>query len=229
MSGCQSCNSCNYGNTCSTCNSCMACDKNCNAASGCNTIQTFCKTSGQSAGGFSFNQSVTKDALFLTKANWNRLISYIRAAYDKGSNSLINNAQSGIGVQSPGKGGDSGLPESDTNTYMTASMFNKVSAALGGLGSTGPTRRVQADVDIVYGSYFKDLETFANNLTYKTTQCDNCNAGCNVKCNTCLTCNVENCGACNGTCQTHSSNTCCSTTCQHSCQTACQKSAQTAT
>ena len=142
MSGCQSCNSCNYGNTCSTCNSCMACDKNCNAASGCNTIQTFCKTSGQSVGGFSFNQSVTKDALFLTKANWNRLISYIRAAYDKGSNSLINNAQSGIGVQSPGKGGDSGLPESDTNTYMTASMFNKVSAALGGLGSTGPTRRV---------------------------------------------------------------------------------------
>jgi hypothetical protein len=55
---------------------------------------------------------------------------------------LTNNAQSGVGVQSPGKGGDSGLPESDTNTFMTATMFNKVSSALGGLGSTGPSRRV---------------------------------------------------------------------------------------
>ena len=228
MSGCQSCNSCNYGNTCSKCNSCESCNVNCNGAS-CNTIQAFCSTSGQSAGGFSFNQPIGKDELFLTKTNWNRLITYIREAYNKGSNSLTNNAQSGNGVSSPGKGGDSGLPVSDTNIFMTADMFNKVSSALGGLGSSGPSRRVQTDVDIVYGSYFKDLETYANNLNYKKTQCNNCNAGCNVKCNTCLVCNVENCGACNGTCQTHSSNNCCSSTCQHSCQSSCEKSAQTPT
>lgn len=217
MSGCQSCNSCHSGNTCSYCNSCMSCNSSCNASSGCNTIQSFCSKS-QSAGGFSFNQTIAKDELLVTRANWNRLITYIRNAYAKGSSSLVNNAKSGSGVSGSGKGGTPDLPESDTNTYMTADIFNKVSIALGGLGSTGPERRVTKDVDIIYGSYFKDLETYANNLKYKTTQCDNCNAGCNVKCNTCLTCNVENCGRCNGSCQSHSSNTCCSSTCQHSCQ-----------
>ena len=225
MSGCQSCNSgCQSQNTCSKCNSCESCNVNCNG-SGCNTIQNFCSTN-QSAGGFSFNQPLKKDDLFLTKVNWNRLITYINNAYKKGSTSLSNRAQSGNGVTSTGIGGNSGLPESDPNDFMTEDMFNKVSQALGGLGSSGPTRRVKANVDIVYGSYFQDLENYANNLQYKKSQCNNCNAGCNVKCNTCLVCNVENCGACDGSCQSHTSRNCCSSSCQHSCQSSCQKSCQ---
>lgn len=228
MSGCQSCNSgCQSQNTCSKCNSCESCNVNCNG-SGCNTIQTFC-VSNQKVGSFSFNQPIGTDELFLKKTNWNRLITHINNAYAKGSASLSNNAQSGTGVRNPGNGGNSGLPDSDENDFMTADMFNKVSIALGNLGSAGPSRRVVADVDIVYGSYFKDLENYANNLQYKSSQCNNCNAGCNVKCNTCLVCNVENCGACNGTCQAHSSTSCCSSSCQHSCQSSCQKSCQNQT
>ena len=231
MSGCQSCNSCNYGNTCSNCNSCESCNTNCNASSGCNTIQSFC-SSNQSAGGFSFNQTLNKDDLFLTKTNWNGLLEYINDAYSRGSNSLKNNAQSGSGVSGSGKGGSSGLPDEDSNVFMTASMFNDVAEALGGLGSTSSitfynplTKQNQTSMeggpngDIIFGSYFKELESYASGLKYKTTQCDNCNAGCNVKCNTCLKCNNnDNCGSCDKKCESHSSNTCCSTTCQHSCQ-----------
>ena len=217
MSGCQSCNNgCESQNTCSWCNSCESCVDNCNGV-GCNDRQNFCRT-GKDVGDFSFNQSLQGGDLFLTKTNWNRLITYINNAYKKGSSSLTNNAQSGNGVTGTGTGGDSGLPESDSNDFMTASMFNKVSKALGGLGSAGPARRVQANIDIVYGSYFQDLEDYANKLQYKETQCYNCNAACNVKCNTCLVCNVQNCGKCDGSCQNHSPSNCCSSSCQKSCQ-----------
>lgn len=218
MSGCQRCNSgCQSQNTCSWCNDCEACNVNCDGVVGCNACLSFCE-SAQSVGGFSFNQSLQGGDLFLTKTNWNRLITYINNAYKKGNVSLTDNAQSGKGVIGTGAGGDSGLPESDSNDFMTASMFNKVSEALGGLGSTGPTRRVKANIDIVYGSYFQDLEDYANILLYKDTQCYNCNASCNIKCNTCLVCNVENCGKCDGSCQAHSPSSCCSSSCQKSCQ-----------
>ena len=165
MSGCQSCNSgCQSQNTCSKCNSCESCNVNCNG-SGCNTIQTFC-SSNQKVGSFSFNQPIGTDELFLKKANWNRLISHINNAYAKGNASLSNNAQSGSGVRNPGNGGNSGLPSSDENEFMTADMFNKVAAALGGLGSSGPSRRVVKDVDIVYGSYFKGRKYFVKYILY---------------------------------------------------------------
>lgn len=186
MAGCQSCNNCQG------CNSCQSCNTACNSV-GCNTIQAFCSIGGQSVGSFDFNQCVSAGQTFLTKANWNRLITYIRNAYAEGTKQ---------------NGGDSGLPASDTNTYMTADVFNKVSAALGGLGSTGPSRRVKAksatdDGDVVYGSYFEDLESYANNLKYKTNQCDNCNTGCNVTCTGCQKCN-------SGGCQNNSPTNCCS-------------------
>lgn len=215
MSGCQTCNnSCNSGNTCASCNSCESCNTNCNGT-GCNSAQNFCATN-QSVGSFSFGQDVGANDLFLTKANWNSIFSYINNAFSKGSSNLTNKAQSGNGVSSSGDGGDSNLPASDSNVFMTADMFNKVSAALGALGSSGPSFRATKDVTIIYGSYFSDLERYANNLQYKSSQCDDCNVACNVKCNTCLTCNVENCGSCNGACQTNSPSSCCSScnTCQ---------------
>lgn len=102
---------------------------------------------------------------------------------------------------------------------MTAEMFNKVATALGGLGSEAPIffnpdsksyqSTMQTDIDIIYGSYFDTLEDYANNLKYTITQCDNCNAGCNVTCDGCQSCN-------SGGCQTNSPSSCCShcNTCQ---------------
>ena len=227
MSGCQRCTgSCQSSNTCNKCNKCEQCNTACDAGK-CITVQAFCSTSGQSAGGFSFGQCVSSDELFLTKTNWNRLITHIRNAYDKGNATPSNKANEGSGVSSPGNGGGaaaSGLPASDSNNFMTADMFNKVSTALGNLGSSGPSRRVQADIDVVYGSYFTTLESYANTLQYKTTQCDDCNVSCNVNCNNCLKChNNGNCGGCHNSCQSHSPSSCCSycNTCQscNTCQT----------
>lgn len=119
---CSSCdNGCEASNTCNKCNSCELCN-NTTCEEKCILIQAFCSPegSGQSAGGFSFKQCVASNETFLTKANWNRLIKYINDAYNKGDKK---------------DGGDSGLPESDDNTFMTAEMFNKVALALGGLGS----------------------------------------------------------------------------------------------
>ena len=222
---CKDCNvACESTNSCNKCNSCEKCN-NTTCEEKCILVQAFCSDdgSGQTVGEFSFNQCVSSDEMFLTKANWNRLITYINKAYAKG-NSLLNG----------GTGGDSGLPESDTNIFMTASMFNKVSDALGGLGSEGPGYKVYAvgdekkpEGDIILGSYFTSLESYANSLLYTTTQCDTCNTSCDVTCKECQLCNVENCGGCNDGCQAHSPTygerceTC------NTCQDACEKSAQT--
>lgn len=239
---CSNCNvDCQNLNTCQSCNSCESCNSSCNAGAGaCNTIQAFCSIGGQSVGGFSFGSCVSSDQFIDIDSSWNGLLSYINAAYAKGSSSLSNGAQSGSGVSGSGNAGSSGLPNIDTsfkNTdsqkkgFITANMFNQIAAALGGLGSSGPNTSVKSN-DIIYGSYFEQLETYANILQYQTTQCDNCNAGCNVKCNTCLKCNEENCGTCNGSCQSHSpsysdSLYCCSCDVCDTCQTTCELSCQT--
>ena len=221
---CSNCNvACQSTNSCNSCNSCQKCN-NTTCEEKCILIQSFCgpEGSGQSAGGFSFKQCVDSNETFLTKANWNRLITYINEAYAKG-NSLLNG----------GTGGDSGLPKSDSNDFMTAEMFNKVSSALGGLGSSGPNLHVypvgskeKPEGDIVLGSYFTSLESYANALKYTTSQCDKCNDSCDVTCKECQLCNVTNCGGCNNGCQAHSPSygkkceTC------NSCQATCEKAVQ---
>ena len=206
LSACEVCNvGCQSRNTCQRCNSCHSCNTSCNSPAGqCNTLQAFCSIGAQSAGGFSFNQGVNKDNLFLTKTNWNRLIQYINSAYAKGATS---------------NGGSSGLPASDSNIFMTADMFNQVSKALGNLGSGGPSLRVVKDVNIVYGSYFSSLEAYANSLKLKTSQCDKCNVSCDATCDTCQYCNTSNCGSCNGSCQSHSPHSCSYCCSCNTCQT----------
>lgn len=189
MAGCQTCNQCQY------CVNCQSCNTNCNNPSGCNTIQAFCSINKQQVGSFNFDQCVSSgQTVYKFRDSWNRLITHINNAYAAGKES---------------NGGQSGLPSSDTHEFITAAMFNKISDALGGLGSTGPSRRVRGKStgdtieDVIYGSYFEDLEDYANKLKYKTSQCDACNAGCNVICNSCQKCNT-------GGCQNHSPSSCCS-------------------
>lgn len=213
--GCESINSCNRCNSCEKCNN-AACEETCIL------IQSFCKTTGQSVGSFSFGQCVSSNETFLTKANWNKIITYINNAYAKGRKK---------------NGGSSGLPASDSNDFMTADMFNKVSEALGNLGSSGPSKRVVPNVDIVLGTYFESLESYANSLKYTSSQCDKCNDSCDVTCKDCQLCNVVNCGSCDGSCQAHSpsygtsceSCNTCQSACQYSCQSSCQTSCQSET
>ena len=196
---CSDCNvACESTNTCNKCNSCELCN-NTTCEEKCILIQSFCgpEGSGQSAGGFSFKQCVASNETFLTKANWNRLIKYINNAYKKCNKK---------------NGGSSGLPVSDSNDFMTAEMFNKVSSALGGLGSAGPNLKVypvgskeKPEGDIILGSYFTSLESYADALKYTTLQCDKCNDSCNVTCTGCQLCNSDgNCKSCNGKCEAHS-------------------------
>lgn len=208
---CRSCNAgCESTNSCNRCNSCEKCN-NPSCEETCILIQSFCKTTGQSVGSFSFGQCVSSDETFLTKANWNKLITYINNAYAKGSKK---------------NGGFSGLPSSDSNEFMTADMFNKVSDALGNLGSSGPGYNKKVN-DIIYGSYFETLESYANSLKYTTLQCNKCNDSCDVTCKECQKCNVVNCGSCDGSCQAHSPSY--GSRCQScdTCQSSCEKSAQT--
>ena len=218
---CSDCNvACESTDSCNRCNSCQKCN-HATCEEKCILIQSFCgpEGSGQSAGGFSFKQCVASNETFLTKANWNRLIKYINNAYKKGNKK---------------NGGSSGLPVSDSNDFMTAEMFNKVSSALGGLGSAGPNLKVypvgskeKPEGDIILGSYFTSLESYADALQYTTLQCDKCNDSCNVTCKECQLCNGNgNCNSCNGSCEAHSpsySRSC--ESCNH-CQKACEKSVQ---
>ena len=216
---CSDCNvACESTNSCNKCNSCQKCN-NTTCEETCILVQSFCKTTGQDVGGFSFRQCVASNETFLTKANWNRLIKYINDAYNKGDEQ---------------DGGKSGLPESDDNIFMTAEIFNKVSAALGGLGSTGPNFKVypvgsveKPEGDIILGSYFVSLESYADALKYTTSQCDKCNDSCDVTCKECQLCNDNgNCGGCNNGCQAHSPSY--GSTCEScdSCESACEKSVQ---
>ena len=188
MSGCQSCNSCQAN--CTRCQGCNTCEGTCD------TCQSFCQVGSQYVGSFSFNQCVSAGEVFLKKTNWNRLITYINNAYSRGSER---------------DGGDSGLPSSDSNDYMTASMFNKVVDALRGLGSSYTDINVSKG-DMILGSYFEDIEYYADYLKYKSNQCNTCNVSCDVSCNSCNA-RCQSCQGCNGSSESIS---CCSycNTCQ---------------
>lgn len=161
---------------CQRCNLCLGT---------CNSCQSFCQVGAQRVGSFSFNQCVRAGEQFLTKDNWNRLIKYINDAYARGALR---------------DGGDSGLPSNnkDPYDYMTEEMFNDVSYALRHLGSTYANLSVEKG-DVILGSYFTDLEDYANYLEYKYSQCDVCNVSCNTGCDSgrqaiycCSSCNAGN-------------------------------------
>lgn len=183
MSGCMACQNCEL---CQGCNS------------GCNTCQSFCENGHQTVGSFSFNECVSQGQILLHKTNWDRLITYIRNAYRKGS--LCNASEYRISDD---------LPQSDPNNVITADIFNKIAAALKNL--TPAYNRLSVNVgDVIYGSYFETLEDYANRLKYRWEQCNVCNASCDAMCN-------GSCNLCNaGSEAVH----CCSTACQHSCQDA---------
>lgn len=226
---------------CQSCNTCQACNASCNASSGCNSKQTFCP-SAQRYGDFSFSKCVSKNELIckttetshFSRTTWNEIVTHINGAFSKGAAQPSNKAGSGSGVSGSGRGGSSGISADSTNLYITAEQFKKAATALGSLGGTRSTSSSPADSlstlqsvvkdNVIYGHYFESLEYYADNLLLKTTQCNDCNAGCNVTCNACQKCNQ----GCQANCDQNSQSYCCGcdSSCE-SCETSCQKNNDT--
>lgn len=216
MSGCQSCNSCMGCMGCQDCVSCQSCNtcQLCVRCEGtCNTSQAFCTVGSQLVsshlGSFDFNTSFSTDSLFFSKANWNKIFTYIRDAYNYGGAGRLSTS----------------LPSSDPNDFMTADMFNQVAGELSRLGSTASINRVSGGSEgtIVYGSYFQNLENYANNtFRLNRSQCQSCNSDCNVDCDNCQRCNscqlcVSRCQGCDSSQNNSSPQNCCS-----SCNVGCE-------
>lgn len=227
------CVSCN--NSCQSCNTCQSCNATCNAESGCNSQQTFCPSkqvySTLIDSAFSFSQCAIKNEIIckldeeahFNRSVWNEIVTYINSAFDEGTSPLTDNSDGGTGgIQDGSKGGDSGVTADTTNLFITAAQFVKIAGALDSLGGhaendavdTLTTLKSVKKNDVIYGHYFESLEEYANSLKLKDTQCDDCNAGCNVTCNLCQKCN----SGCQDSCDigSHTDTTCCG--CDSSCE-----------
>ena len=230
---CSKCNS-----SCQDCNTCESCNDKCNASGGCLSIQTFCKKNQVYNNKFSFQQCVSKNEIIcktdqkdhFSRTTWNKIIEHINEAFDKGVSPLSDHSDDGNGVQSGSTGGSSGVLEDNTNLFITAEQFKKAATALDSLGGFSSTSGIEDTITalkgikkdtVIYGHYFESLESYAKNLKLKNTQCDDCNAGCNVQCNLCQLCNVSS--NCQVTCELNrqTSTKCCG------CNTGCEVTTQT--
>lgn len=179
--------------SCQGCNKCQKCNTGCNID--CNTSQSFCNIGKQEVGSFSFDACLAADeTIAITKTKWNALYKYIYNAYHKGSESNMS--------------GSCKIGSSSSDTYLTASGYNEVAKALSGLGSSGVSRRVSVG-DLIYGSYYQELEDAADGLLYDESQCNTCDSKCQG-CNVCQSCNDGcnvTCDSAQGTCCDHTADT----------------------
>lgn len=185
---CEACDSCETCEGCDSCVTCQTCNESCNGPEeGCLTCEGFCQidqTVSSWAGEFEWKEPVSSNSLFFSRSTWNKIIEYINKARAAGDSE--NGATSGLSAL-----------EEDDNVYMTANKFNEVATALfnlGGNDSDYSQRTVYAvgskekpEGDIVYGSYFEELEDQVNHLQYKSDQCNSCNTACD-DCDSCEGC-----------------------------------------
>ena len=211
MSSCMSCVACQRCNTCQL--ECETCQNSCD------TRQNYCKTNQlvSSHGGFSFGQELTSTKRFLSHSNWNKIVTYIKTAYEKGQyNPPALNTYPSNTITSW---------EVKQDDIMTAALFNNIASAMELLGSTasisldnngksrvyGVGSTYKPEGDIVYGTYFQKLENYANSFfKYHYDQCSLCNVNCDNGCDKCMGCNacescyVGNSSPCCSSCNTHS-------------------------
>lgn len=174
---------------------CSSCDLD--ACQNCDNCNGKCQDSKQKIsnenGTFSFrSKSLEKDQPFLTAAEWNKLIDYIKDGYELSNaiNTTGDTAYNGKNLRAGKK---------YENEFMSANMWNGAYARMKYL-STGSNNLGSAEKtggpngDIILASYFTDLEDYAN-YNFKTTYCDgSCESSCNI-CNSekttyCCSCNV---------------------------------------
>lgn len=195
MSTQYACSSCN---SCTGCNVCQKCNTGCQVT--CNTSQALCKIKGQSysanAGTFSWKNCATKGQIigpgYFNQNEWDRIISH------------INEARSAGREVSTG-GTISKSVKADVSPF-SAKEFNRVARKVGNVTVTitengKPITKTNATAnDVIYGTYFSELETAANTMKISSRACDSCNTKCNGGCNECQKCN-GGCNSCNGSSQ----------------------------
>lgn len=171
---------CSGCNTCQSCNSCQSCNAACNGV-GCNTLQSFCTVGCQAYneyGDFKFSYDPVKENImapgYFDQSVWDEVITFINERRLKGSTS-----SSGEAIAKSAK---------EDVAPFKASEFNRVSSACG-----GPTVKQN---DLILGSYFQELAAAVNGTSLAGGACDNCNASCNVTCNSCQKCNSSNSDSC---------------------------------
>lgn len=163
---------------------CTSCDSN--ACQGCDNCNGTCQDKAQlvskKLGTFSFRSSppIATDQVFLSDAEWNNLITYIKNAY----NISQANPGTGDGVYN---GESLYAGKAYNNEFMSANMWNGAYARMlylttgDGTLNTSEKKTGGPDGDIVRAKYFTQLQNYANN-SLKTLYCD---SSCQGVCNNC--------------------------------------------
>lgn len=171
---------CNSG-----CQTCELCNTGCQEP--CDTCQSFCETGGQnSSNGFAFSSCVKSGEIigvgYFDRSVWNEAIAQINSVFAEGDEQKATSSQ---------------ISSCTSDVFITAAEFNRVSDA------ADCNTSVSAN-ELIYGSYYENLETAVANLNYKWGQCDLCNVECDSTCDECETCD----GGCDG-CDSECGNYCC--------------------
>lgn len=175
------CNSCDSCNSCLTsCNSCNSCNGNCqsNKQLISSKLGKFCFRNNTS------NNRLAKDDLFLTEDEWNKLITFIYNGYNL------------AGSPNKSQANSVNTFKVDDIKMMKASMFNGAMQKMNYASTNSNTvpsgykKEGGPNGDIVYASYFRDLEDYTNTV-FKSVYCDDCNS-----CEGCLSCNSCQSGQC---------------------------------
>lgn len=159
----------------------------CTVCNDCDNCQTLCERGSQvyserCGNTFSFKECVSSGELFFSLDTWNKAFKYIYAAYSLGSDT--NNLRN--------------APDEDDNDFMTAKKYNEVAKLI--------NVKTRNSGDVIYGTYFEEIEEKLSDLELSSRQCNRCNSGCD-------TCDAETYKTkCPATCTT-SCSTSCSTTC----------------
>ena len=194
---CNSCNECQACNKCQTCNICETyCQSSQKASSYIKTFQKFYsyefdKDNNYKASCLNQGQTITIKA-----SDWNNLISFIKQAYSLGTLGKTDKVPVLSSVQKA--------------QVISHTDYNQVAQAFE-LGSKALNITVKEN-DIIYGTYFSQLQDYAiNSFLLMPNQCNNKNQ-CHpdTECNACQACN-SNCQACNNN---NKSNCCNCNTCQ---------------
>lgn len=176
---------------------CASCDGN--ACQGCDSCNGACQDNAEKVskelGTFEFRKGgLDTNDLFLTKEEWNSLITYIKKGYDLGGAS----------------GGDADyngeVIRVNSGDYMTANRWNGAYARMKWLSTNNNSLGGQEKErgQLILADYFTDLENYANN-SFKTTWCD---GSCEFSCNSCdseteietyeYCCSCDSCEGCEG-------------------------------
>lgn len=183
--------SCSGCYTCEDCNSCELCDEDCETP--CQSKQTFCKdcqTFGE-YGSFSFSYSPEEDNIigpgYFDQDVWDEIIKYINRLRTKG-NSKLSGGITGSAID---------LSSTINVVPFKASEFNRITNYIIDEDGKKVTSASASAGELIYGSYFQDLEADVEKAELKSTACDSCNAGCQGcdGCELCNTSNSDDCGS----------------------------------